>query len=328
MSNSPGVYLSLSVCTAEQVAPNRLDAPPASLRSRHPRGRHPGPVGPWNVDHGVFPAATALDGDPKSTALVSAHGVGSPSEPDRLQVTAHLLQLRGDSLEVCCPSSTQSSAGPPTPGLPHPAAAPPSGFLTLSTTCSLRHPAALFRAAGAHGVSPFRASPCERSRGASRHPQPSCRQPPQLALPWHRLQGLAPRRSTSPVPAVLPACGAVALLGLRPLQGIATAEPGRTPRGVLLLPWASSTPSLRGPRTDHTSPVRRPSGVLLDSRPDAAALTTTSALMRFSTSSLLSQVWRMAHPGSLFRLRSRATSPRPADRLRVGPRLLPESPES
>ena len=150
----------------------------------HLKERHLEPVGSRNVDHGVFPAATApavVRRAPPEFPLAESALLQSLTA---CRTPRTWLQQRGSSLEVRLPSSTRGCAGPPTPGLPHPAAAPPTGFLTLTTTCSLHRPPTLFHAGGAHGVQPFRASPSERSRSASRRPQPSCRQPRQLALLW------------------------------------------------------------------------------------------------------------------------------------------------
>jgi hypothetical protein len=279
------------------------------------------------VDLGVFPAATAHDGVPKITAAASARGVGSPSEPDRRQVTAH----------PCC-----SYAAPPSRFLAPPALEAAQVHLHRACLTRLRR--------RPQGFSPSRRlAPCAALR--------PCFVPLAL-MGFHPSELLPPNEAVAPLDArIPPAVSRCSSRCIRPAPGPGTSPEsvtrghgvtrtrGRCSHGLQASaghcdlragesdkhprpPMGFATPPLRGPRTDHASPARRPSGVLLDSRPDTAALATTSALMRFSTSSPLSRVRRPSHPGSWFHLGSRATSPRPADRLRMGPRLLPESPES
>jgi hypothetical protein len=102
-----------------------------------------------------------------------------------------------------------------------------------------------------------------------------------------------------------------ALLGLRLFRVL------RSPSLVIRLRLASSR-ELSSRRPCHppkgtTSPWRWLFGVSIDSAAGPGALTPGPALMRFLTSSDLSNVWSFAGPGSFFHLETRATSPRTAD---------------
>jgi hypothetical protein len=73
-----------------------------------------------------------------------------------------LWRLRTSSHEVSCPSSVLNSTSRHFVRF-HPERHPPSIFLRSLAVSSSSSPAALFHAADAHGVHPFRAFPCQRT---------------------------------------------------------------------------------------------------------------------------------------------------------------------
>jgi hypothetical protein len=122
-----------------------------------------------------------------------------PSELDHPQAAACVLQPRDASREVSSPSAL-AAGEVHSPRVCLTRYVPPPGFLTLLTAYALSSPPALFHAGSAHGVLPFRAFPFERSRLASRRPQPSCRWPDPIPPAHHMGRHEPPRGDRAPLP--------------------------------------------------------------------------------------------------------------------------------
>jgi hypothetical protein len=151
------------------------------------------------------------------------------------------------------------------------------------TVSPLPNPAALFRAAGAHGVCALqsfslRAKPVRLSTPATLLPSASA--PPEGGMKT-RLQGLAPRRSPLSAARGEPCDEPDALLGFESSPGphatrsASTASSARPPMDFLVVTCSR-------PQADTTSPPRRPFGVLLDRGADSATLDALPTLLRSS----------------------------------------------
>jgi len=163
-----------------------------------------------------------------------------------------LLKPCGASHEVWSPSALEERGSHDRyAGFTSPDYDPPSGFLTLLASCSPANPAALFHAAGAHGVVPFRAFPSGPNRCVSRRSQPSWRWESGLGV--LETVRMVVRHAGLPTRAVrasltFASCSPPSGRGTRPESVVdrlgLTARPTRCSPGVLGLFRASQQPDL------------------------------------------------------------------------------------